>query len=188
MKTLDNYQIGDKVKHNWFDDVATITAKRQAHTMGEIRWLYTLDFGHTVTGPFGNDYNGGEFLAEAITLCEPEYKPIRIKGVCFISGQERKAWTRHMADAIRHKAQTAETTKYCHNEGRIEASIAYRNDSNDPDEMSYRVCWYDSENNLKECENGIYLWQAALHMADFHLLAEAGLTLQEILYPGEKAA
>ena len=80
MKTLDNYQIGDKVKHNWFDDVATITAKRQAHTMGETRWLYTLDFGHTVTGPFGTDYNGGEFPAESLTLCEPtgKTKPVEI--------------------------------------------------------------------------------------------------------------
>ena len=60
------YQIGDKVKHNFFDDVATVTAKRQAQTMGRFCWLYTLDFGHSVTGPFGTDYNGGEFLAEAL--------------------------------------------------------------------------------------------------------------------------
>ena len=68
MKTKDNYQIGDRVKHNWFEDVATITAKRQEYIKSKMafRWLYTLDFGHTVTGPFGKDYNGGEFLAEAI--------------------------------------------------------------------------------------------------------------------------
>ena len=60
------YQIGDKVKHNWFDDVATVTAKREAYTMGSIQCLYTLDFWHTVMGPFGKDYNGEEFLAEAL--------------------------------------------------------------------------------------------------------------------------
>lgn len=60
------YQIGDKVKHNFFDDVATVTAKRQTRTMGKLQWLYTLDFGHSVIGPFGKDYNGEEFLAEAM--------------------------------------------------------------------------------------------------------------------------
>lgn len=80
IESKNGFQIGDKVKHNWFDDVATITAKRQAHTMGETRWLYTLDFGHSVTGPFGTDYNGEEFLAEALTICEPtgKHKPVEI--------------------------------------------------------------------------------------------------------------
>jgi hypothetical protein len=87
----NGFQIGDKVKHNWFDDVATITAKRQAHTMGETRWLYTLDFGHSVTGPFGTDYNGGEFLAEALTLCEPMGKPKPVEIMAPVTEADKSA-------------------------------------------------------------------------------------------------
>ena len=74
---VNGFQIGDKVKHNWFDDVATITAKRQVYMPDKFgfRWLYTLDFGHSVTGPFGTEWNGGEFQVEALTLCEPTGKP-----------------------------------------------------------------------------------------------------------------
>jgi hypothetical protein len=67
--------------------------------------------------------------------------------------------------------------------------VAYRNNSDKPEDMTYCVSWYKwldivtEKRELVECENGIRLEQAARAMADFHLLADAGLTLQQILYP-----
>jgi hypothetical protein len=68
IKEAEGVKVGDKVRHKWFNDVATITAKRQAHTMGRVCWVYTLNFGHSVIGPYGTDYNGGEFLREALII------------------------------------------------------------------------------------------------------------------------
>jgi len=65
----EGFRVGDKVRHNQSNEVATITAIRRAYVpmFGSIRLLYTLDFGKSVIGPFGCELNGGEFLAEAIT-------------------------------------------------------------------------------------------------------------------------
>jgi hypothetical protein len=54
--------------------VATVTAIREAFVNGcdGYRYLYTLDFGQSVTGPFGVELNGGEFLREAFTPCTPD--------------------------------------------------------------------------------------------------------------------
>lgn len=251
----DNYQIGDKVKHNWYDDVATVTAKRQVYIKSKfgLCWLYTLDFGHSVMGPFGKDYNGGEFLAEALTpysddtrLHEGDRVRVKTNGreatiyallldkegdIAYvvdygeqlrresdgfeyqfqefsrdelealtdvsepqsiytrhhITDGEINAHTYHYAKIIRSCARRASTAFVLHSGARIEVSIAYRNDSNDPDEMSYKVCYYQDE-KLQDCDNGVSLERAARMMADFHLLSIAGLSLHEILYPATKAA
>lgn len=76
----EGVKIGDKVKHVWSDEVATVTAIRKAYwdaSAGEV-WLFTLDYGKdtkgdwkTVLGPFKMDLNGKEFRREAFTLCNP---------------------------------------------------------------------------------------------------------------------
>ena len=65
----EGFRVGDKVRHNQSNEVATITAIRRAYVpmFGSFRLLYTLDFGKSVIGPFCSELNGGEFLAEAIT-------------------------------------------------------------------------------------------------------------------------
>lgn len=191
IESSNGFQIGDKVKHNWFDDVATITAKRQAHTMGETRWLYTLDFGHTVTGPFGKDYNGGEFLAEALTLCEPTEKPKA-------TDSELESLTAKYAKQIEESAllgcgcmagdgdETRKDSK-C-----VKVRTAYKNDSHNPKDWTYCVSWYETapikgdadgqHQTLRECDNGVTLNEAALDMALFKRRAAKGWTLEEILY------
>ena len=76
----EGVKIGDKVKHVWSDEVATVTAIRKAYwdaSAGEV-WLFTLDYGKdtkgdwkTVLGPFKMDLNGKEFRREAFKLYEP---------------------------------------------------------------------------------------------------------------------
>ena len=76
----EGIKVGDKVKHVWSDEVATVTAIRKAYwdaSAGEV-WLFTLDYGKdtrgewkTVLGPFKMDLNGKEFRREAFTLYEP---------------------------------------------------------------------------------------------------------------------
>ena len=76
----EGVKVGDKVKHVWSDEVATVTAIRKAYwdaSAGEV-WLFTLDYGKdtrgewkTVLGPFKMDLNGKEFRREAFTLYEP---------------------------------------------------------------------------------------------------------------------
>lgn len=104
-----------------------------------------------------------------------------------ITAEEREAKTKGSASYIRRQARMAREAFYYHKGARIEVRIAYRNGTDDPDGMSYKVCWYDEtrtgELHLMECENGISLEKAARHMADFSLLSECGLTLREILYP-----
>ena len=90
---VNGFQIGDKVKHNWFDDVATITAKRQVYMPDKFGfcWLYTLDFGHSVTGPFGTEWNGEEFQVEALTLCEPTGKSNPVEIVAPVTEADKSA-------------------------------------------------------------------------------------------------
>ena len=65
----EGVQIGDKVRHNKHEEVATVTAIREAfdNVCDDYRYLYTLDFDQSVKGPFGVELNGGEFLREAFT-------------------------------------------------------------------------------------------------------------------------
>ena len=67
-------KIGDKVRHNKHEEVATVTAIREAfdNVCDGYRYLYTLDFDQSVKGPFGVELNGGEFLREAFTPCTPD--------------------------------------------------------------------------------------------------------------------
>lgn len=69
----EGIKVGDTVKHNKHDEVATVTAIREAfvNCADGYRYLYTLDFGQSVLGPFRVDLNGGEFLREAFSLCTP---------------------------------------------------------------------------------------------------------------------
>jgi len=70
----EGIKVGDTVRHNKHEEVATVTAIREAFVNGcdGYRYLYTLDFGQSVTGPFGVELNGGEFLREAFTPCTPD--------------------------------------------------------------------------------------------------------------------
>lgn len=70
----EGVKVGDKVRHNKHEEVATVTAIREAFVNGcdGYRYLYTLDFGQSVKGPFDVELNGGEFLREALTLA-PDY-------------------------------------------------------------------------------------------------------------------
>lgn len=67
----EGIKVGDKVRHNKHEEVATVTAIREAFVNGcdGYRYLYTLDFGQSVKGPFDVELNGGEFLREAFTPC-----------------------------------------------------------------------------------------------------------------------
>ena len=67
------FNVGDQVRHNQSNEIATITAVRKVvwyQYEGEIN-AYTLDFGHSVKGAFDLELNGEEFRAEALTLVEP---------------------------------------------------------------------------------------------------------------------
>ena len=70
----EGVKVGDKVRHNKHEEVATVTAIREAfvNRCDGYRYLYTLDFGQSVLGPFQVELNGGEFLREAFTLI-PDY-------------------------------------------------------------------------------------------------------------------
>ena len=72
----EGVKVGDKVRHNKHEEVATVTAIREAfvNRADGYRYLYTLDFGQSVLGPFQVELNGGEFLREAFTLCNPSDK------------------------------------------------------------------------------------------------------------------
>ena len=70
----EGIKIGDTVRHNKHEEVATVTDIREAfvNRADGYRYLYTLDVGQSVTGPFGVELNGGEFLREAFTPCTPD--------------------------------------------------------------------------------------------------------------------
>lgn len=66
----EGVKVGDKVRHNKHEELATVTAIREAfvNRCDGYRYLYTLNFGQSVKGPFDVELNGGEFLREAFTL------------------------------------------------------------------------------------------------------------------------
>lgn len=190
----EGVKVGDKVRHNKHEEVATVTAIREAFVNGcdGYRYLYTLDFGESVTGPFDVELNGGEFLREAFTLQEaPEIKPET-------TDSEMESLTAKYAKQIEESAllgcgcmvgdgdETKKDSK-C-----VKVRTAYKNNSHDPKDWTYCVSWYETtpikgdsdgqHQTLRECENGILLEQAARHMAYFELMARKGWTLDEILY------
>ena len=117
-----------------------------------------------------------------------EIKPVCIEGVS-LTAEKRTKWVKNFGDIIREHTTQGRETQYNHDCGCIRVEVAYRNDSDKPEDWKYCVSWYrwldieTEKRELVECENGIRLEQAARAMADFHLLADAGLTLQQILYP-----
>ena len=202
--------MGDKVKHAWSDEVATVTAIRKGYwdaSDGEV-WLFTLDFGKdtkgewkTVLGPFKMELNGGEFRREALTLqpasviSDPdgrEFRDFKTWNGMTVKAEERQKWTRFFAEGIINKVNFGGNgSTYKHNAGKIRVSIAYRNGSKKAEDMSYCVSWYEETNKgtkLRESENGVSIWQAARAMADFHLLADKChfQTVDEILNPCER--
>ena len=194
----EGIKVGDKVRHNKHEEVATVTAIREAFVNGcdGYRYLYTLDFGQSVKGPFDVELNGGEFLREAFTLQKaPEIKPKA-------TDSELESLTAKYAKQIEESAlmgcgcmvgdgdETRKDSK-C-----VKVRTAYKNDSHDPKEWTYCVSWYETapikgdadgqHQTLRECENGILLEQAAKHMAYFEQMTRKGWTLDEIL-DGEAA-
>lgn len=98
----EGVKVGDKVRHNKHEEVATVTAIREAFVNGcdGYRYLYTLDFGQSVKGPFDVELNGGEFLREAFTICEPTGKPKPVEIVAPVTEADKSAsWeTSYTAD------------------------------------------------------------------------------------------
>lgn len=199
----EGIKVGDKVRHNKHEEVATVTAIREAfvNRADGYRYLYTLDFGQAVYGPFQVDLNGGEFLREAFTLYEaseitdPEgrkFQDFETWNGKTVKAEDREKWTRFFAEGISNKVNFGGNgSTYKHNAGKIRVSIAYRNGSKKAEDMSYCVSWYeetDKGTKLRESENGVSIWQAARAMADFHLLADVvGFTsIDEILNPCER--
>lgn len=125
---------------------------------------------------------------EVVLQDTSEIKAVCIEGVS-LTAEKRTKWVKNFGDIIREHTTQGRETQYNHDCGCIRVEVAYRNDSDKPEDMTYCVSWYKwldietEKRELVECENGIRLEQAARAMADFHLLADAGLTLQQILYP-----
>jgi len=202
----EGVKVGDKVRHNKHEEVATVTAIREAfvNRADGYRYLYTLDFGQSVLGPFQVELNGGEFLREAFTLYEaseisdPEgrkFRDFETWNGKTVKAEERQKWAKFFADGISNKVKFGgEESTYKHNAGCITVRVAYTNGTKNPEDMTYCVTWYrwtdtESENaEIVECENGVSIWVAARHMADFHLLADKFhfQTVDEILNPCER--
>ena len=144
--------------------------------------------------------NSGEIteanaLQEASEITDPEGREFRDFTTWngkTVKAEERQKWTKFFAEGISNKVNFGGNgSTYKHNAGKIRVSIAYRNGSKRAEDMSYCVSWYeetDKGTKLRECENGVSIWQAARAMADFHLLADVvGFTsIDEILNPTEK--
>ena len=66
----DFIKVGDKVRHNFSEVVATVTRVRTVLWSKEDGYVpvFRLDFGHSVKGPFQIEMNGKEFRREALTL------------------------------------------------------------------------------------------------------------------------
>jgi sRNA-binding protein len=194
IKEAEGIKVGDKVRHNKHEEVATVTAIREAfvNRCDGYRYLYTLDFGQSVLGPFQVELNGGEFLREAFTLQEaPEIKPKA-------TDSELESLTAKYANQIEESAllgcgcMVGDGDESRKDSKCVKVRTAYKNDSHDAKDWTYCVSWYETapikgdadgqSQTLRECENGILLEQAARHMAYFELMARKGWTLDEILY------
>ena len=71
MNTSNNIKVGDVVRHIATGQAAKVIATYQ-RPAGP---TFQLDFGHSVKGPFGIEYNCKEFVVQAI---EPLYEPAQI--------------------------------------------------------------------------------------------------------------
>ena len=71
MNTSNNIKVGDVVRHIATGKAAKVIATYQ-RPAGP---TFQLDFGHSVKGPFGIEYNCKEFVVQAI---EPLYEPAQI--------------------------------------------------------------------------------------------------------------
>ena len=89
--SCEQIKIGDKVRHNKHEEVATVTAIREAfvNRCDGYRYLYTLDFGQSVRGPFGVELNGGEFLREAFTPVQADMLSACMEYEDMLSGKQR---------------------------------------------------------------------------------------------------
>ena len=124
---------------------------------------------------------------------ERERAQLKVKAVCIegvsLTAEKRQKWVKNFGDIIREHTTMGKETQYNHDCGCIRVTVAYRNDSDKPEDWTYCVAWYKwldivtEKRELVECENGVRLEQAARAMADFHLLADAGLSLRQSLYP-----
>ena len=125
---------------------------------------------------------------EVVLQDTSEIKAVCIEGVS-LTAEKRQKWVKNFGDIIREHTTMGKETQYNHDCGCIRVTVAYRNDSDKPEDWTYCVAWYrwldivTEKRELVECENGVRLEQAARAMADFHLLADAGLSLRQILYP-----
>ena len=128
-----------------------------------------------------------------LQYAERERAQLKVKAVCIegvsLTAEKRQKWVKNFGDIIREHTTMGKETQYNHDCGCIRVTVAYRNDSDKPEDWTYCVAWYKwldivtEKRELVECENGVRLEQAARAMADFHLLADAGLSLRQILYP-----
>ena len=171
----EGVKVGDKVRHNMTGDrVATVTGIRRVQGYkweGEIT-VYRLDFGESVKGPFDVELNGGEFLREAFTLCNPSE----------ISDTANAAFAEEYCKPdIIEAAQMGVSQCLSHEGKEIRIRTVYKNGHDDPTGWTYCVSWYQGK-TLVECENGVTLDQAARYMAYFERMAAKGWTLDEILY------
>lgn len=143
MKT-NIFNVGDQVRHNQSNEIATITAVRKVvwyQYEGEIN-AYTLDFGHSVKGAFDLELNGEEFRAEALTLVEP--KPAESRQATILKNAQKSEPTWRMIDRIQVRVKRTACSSI----------------TNNTEDWKYVVSWYDG-GKLIESEYGINIDQAA---------------------------
>ena len=165
------------MRHNQSGRVATIEGVRVTREMkvfGEYRKVYRLNFGESVPGPFGTELDGGEFLAEAITLeSASEITDLTAKYQEQIVNNMQLGCGCIVTDGDENRKDS----KW------VKVRKAYTNDSRDPKDWTYCVSWYDVEpidgdgyrETLRECENGVRLEQAARALAQFEIDCKATL-------------
>lgn len=144
----EGFKVGDMVRHNQSNEVAKVVGIRKGNScaLGLVT-LYKLDFGKSVEGSFGYELNGGEFVAEALSLYDGSK-----------SGDSGR--TEYYRKEIADAAQLGLIKSLECGRKKITARAAYTNGHNNPEGWTYCVCWYEGT-TLKECENGISLDQAA---------------------------
>ena len=109
-----------------------------------------------------------------------EVKPARHS----ITASERQAYADYYKQRISDSAACGFVQAFQWKAYRVEVHIDSRNDTDDPEGMTYRVIWFDDQKPQKT-EGCVTLEQAARHMADFCLLCQIGLTLSDILSTGK---
>lgn len=138
------FNVGDQVRHNQSNEIATITAVRKVvwwKYEGEVN-AYTLDFGHSVKGTFGIELNGGEYREEALTMIEPKAKESRQAAILKNAQKSEATW--RMIDRIQVRVKRTACSSI----------------TNNTEDWKYVVSWYDG-GKLIESEYGINIDQAA---------------------------